>query len=93
MLSLQHPHIHDPGIQHEPHPFFELPNQPLKRLVWHIGGGTLPRHDQPPLIEQQTEFAPDNPAMIGKAFAADLLGATAFADGVDQLDAVGVDDL
>src|SRR5256885_2292449 len=43
-------------------------------------------------LEQQTEFAPDNPAMVGEAFAADLVGAAAFADGMDQLDAVGVDD-
>jgi len=44
------------------------------------------------LVQQQAEFPPDNPAMIGHAFAADLLGAAAFAHGVDQLDAVGVDD-
>src|SRR5712691_8888136 len=70
----------------------KLSNQPLKGVIRDIGGGTLPPHDQPPLIEQQTEFAPDNPAMIGEAFAADLLRAAALAHGVDQLDAVGVDD-
>src|SRR5213596_1489997 len=43
-------------------------------------------------ITKQTEFAPDNPAMVGEAFAADLVGAAAFADGMDQLDAVGVND-
>ena len=31
-------------------------------------------HDQPPLIEQETQFPPDDPAMIGEAFPADLLG-------------------
>ena len=30
--------------------------------------------------------------MVGQAFAADLLWAAAFAHGVDQLDALGVDD-
>src|SRR5215471_3106082 len=49
-------------------------------------------HDQPPLIAQQTQFPPDDPAMIGEAFAANLLRAAALAHGVDQLDAVGVDD-
>src|SRR5204862_6503923 len=44
----------------------------------------------PPLIEQQTPCAPDDPAVIGEAFAADLLRAAAFAHGVDQLDAIGV---
>src|SRR6266571_1332230 len=43
-------------------------------------------------LATQTEFAPDNPPMVGEAFAADLLGTAAFAHRVDQLDAVGVDD-
>ena len=30
--------------------------------------------------------------MVGEAFATNLLRATAFTDGVDQLDAIGVDD-
>ena len=30
--------------------------------------------------------------MIGEAFATNLLGAAAFADRVDQLDPIGVDD-
>jgi len=54
---------------------------------WHT-----PTHDQPPLIEQQTKFAPDNPAVIREAFATNLLGTPAFAHGVNQLDAVGVND-
>ena len=32
-------------IAQNDHLFFELANEPLKRLVWHIGGGTIPRHD------------------------------------------------
>src|SRR5712691_3721728 len=65
--------------------FFDLSNQPLKGILRDIGSRTLPRHDQLPLVEQQTEFVPDNTAMIGQAFAADLLRAPAFADGVGQL--------
>jgi hypothetical protein len=44
------------------------------------------------LIEQQTEFAADNPPMVGEAFATHLLGAAAFTHRMDQLDAVGIDD-
>ena len=80
------------GVAQDNHPPINLLNQPLKGVIRDIGGGTRPPHDQPPLIEQQTEFPADNPAVIREAFAADLLGAAAFAHGVDQLDAVGVDD-
>src|SRR5437870_122423 len=64
----------------------------LKGVIRGISRGTRPPHDQPPLIEQETEFPPDNPAMIGEAFPADLLRAAALAHGVDQLNAIRVDD-
>src|SRR2546429_9938989 len=69
-----------------------LPNQPLKRVICDIGGGTRPPHDQPPLIQHQTEVPADNPPVIREAFPADLLGTPAFAHGVDELDAIRVDD-
>src|SRR5437016_5325994 len=74
------------SITQDNHLLLNLPNQPLKRVIGDIGRGTGPPHDQAPLIEQQTEFAPDNPAMIGEPFPADLLGAAAFAYGMDELD-------
>src|SRR5438094_1350274 len=77
------------GITQDNHLLLTLPNQPLKRVIGDIGRGTGPPHDQPPLIEQQTEFAADNPAMIGEAFAANLLGTPAFTHGMDQLDPYG----
>ena len=43
------------GITQDNHPFFKLPNQPLKRVIRDIGGGTRIPHDQPPLIEQETD--------------------------------------
>ena len=79
-------------ITQDNHLFFKLPNEPLKGVIRDIGRGTLPSHDQPPLIEQETEFAADNPAMIREAFAADLLRAQTLSDGVDQLNAIRVDD-
>ena len=71
------------GVAEDNHAFFELPNQPLKGIVGHIGRGTGPPHDQSPLIEQQTEFAADNPPVIREALPADLLGTPAFAHGMD----------
>jgi hypothetical protein len=70
---------------------FALRKSALKRVIRDIGRGTGPPHDQPPLIEQQTQFAADNPAMIREAFAADLLRAATLAHGVDELDAIRVD--
>ena len=61
-------------ITQDDHLFFHLANQPLQGGIRHIGGGTRPPDDQPPVIEQQTECAADNPAMIGEPLAADLLG-------------------
>src|SRR5262250_1666073 len=80
------------GITQDNHPLLKLPNQPLKRVIRDIGRGTGPPHDQPPLIEQQTEFASDDPAVVRHAFPADLLWAPTLADGMEQFDAVGVDD-
>src|SRR5436309_1638398 len=59
------------------HLFFKLANQVLKGIVCDIGRGTCPRDHQPPLIEHQTEFPPDNPTVVRHAFAADLLRAAA----------------
>ena len=78
-------------ITQDNHLVFKLPHKPLKGVIRHIGGRTLPRDHQSPRIEQQTQFAPDNPAVVRYAFAANMLGAAAFADRMDQLDAIGVD--
>src|SRR2546426_1406947 len=80
------------GVAQDDHPPIDLLNQPLKGVIRDMGRGTRPPHDQPPLIEQETEFAADNPAMIGEAFPADLLRVPAFTDRMDQLDPIRVDD-
>src|SRR5215471_13143194 len=72
-------------ITQDNHPPINLLNQPLKGVIRGIGSGTRPPHDQSPLVEEQTEFAPDNPAMIGEALATDLLRAPTLPDGVDEL--------
>src|SRR6266566_8328734 len=66
------------GITQDDHASVDLPNQPLKRVIRHIGGGTRPPDHQAILVEQQTQFASDNPAMVGQAFAPNLLRAPAF---------------
>src|SRR5216683_5825679 len=59
------------GITQDDHALLTLPNQPLKHGIRDIGGVTRPRHHQAVLVQQQAEFAADNPAMIREAFAAD----------------------
>ena len=78
------------GIAQDNHPPINLLNQPLKGVVRDIRGGTRPPHNQPPLIQYETQFPADNPAMVRDAFAADLLRAATFAHGMDQLDAIRV---
>src|SRR5262245_57497786 len=80
------------GIAQHNHPAINLSNEPLKGVIRDIGAGTRPPYNQPPLVQQQTEFAANNPAVIRHAFAANLLRAATFTAGMDQLDAVGVDD-
>src|SRR5262245_28727391 len=80
------------GVAEDNHALVKLPNEPLKGVIRHIGRSTRPPHDQSPLIEQQTEFPPNNPAVVRHAFTADLLWAPTLADGMEQFDAVGVDD-
>src|SRR5262249_15591095 len=77
--------------QQDHHLVFTLANQPLKRVIRDMGGGTCPPHDPSPLLEEQTACAPNHPAVLREAFTTDLVWAPALADGVAQLDAVGVD--
>src|SRR5262245_32844792 len=76
------------GVTQDNHLFFESSNEPLKGVSRHMGRGTRPPHDQAPLVEQQTEFAPDNPAVVRPAFPAARLWAPTLSDGVDELDAI-----
>ncbi len=78
------------GIAQDHHALLTLPNQPLQGVLRDLGGGTTPR--PPPLVEQQTPFPADNPAMIRKACAADLSRAPTLPNGVDQLHARGIND-
>src|SRR5215471_18988071 len=66
------------GVTQDAHPPIHLLHEPWKGVVRDSGRGTGPPPDHPPLLEQQTEFAADNPAVIREAFPAELLRAAAF---------------
>jgi hypothetical protein len=55
------------GITQDNHTSIKLLNQPLKGVIRDIRGGTRPPHDQPPLIQQETQFPADNPPVIREA--------------------------
>src|SRR6266446_3939101 len=65
-------------ITQDNHPFFAWPNEPLKGVIRHVSSGTVPRDHQAILVQHQTQFPADNPAVIREAFAADLLRAAPF---------------
>ena len=74
------------------HALFALPNQLLKGVIRDIGGRTLPRYHQSPLVQHETQLAPDHPAVLRQSLATALVGTPALADGVDQRHAIRVDD-
>src|SRR5262245_8611225 len=78
------------GITQDNHLTIESFNQRMESRVRGIGTGTVPGHDQAPLIQQQTELTADNPAMVGFPFAANLLSTPPFPHGVEQFNAIAV---
>ena len=79
------------GIAEDDHLVFHLPDQGLEGVIGDVGRGAVPGHDQPELVQEQAQLAPDDPAMVGVPLAPDLRRTPSFTDGVDQLNAVGVD--
>jgi hypothetical protein len=80
------------SITQDNHPLLTLPNELLKGVIRHVSGGTVPHDHQAILVQDQTQFSTDTPAMIREAFAANLLGAATFLHGVDELDTIRVND-
>ena len=54
------------------------------------GGGAVPGTDQAPLVQEETECAPDDPPMIPLPFLPHLSRAAPFAHGMDQRDPLAV---
>jgi hypothetical protein len=53
----------------------------MERRIADIGRRTAPRDDQPPLIEDEPELAPNDPSTVADAFSTDLSAASAFSPG------------
>ena len=47
---------------------------------------------KPNVIQQNTKFPPDDPALVRQAFATDLFLGASFASGMNQFDAIAIDD-
>lgn len=63
-----------------------------ERLVMDVGRVPIPGDHLAATVGQPAELDAHDPTMIGQALFAQLLGTTALTPGVDQLDAVTVDD-
>jgi hypothetical protein len=71
---------------------FHLAPPPLPRVIRDLGGGPGPPHAPAPRLAEQTECAPHQPAVVRPALAAALLRAPPRADGLEELEALGVED-
>jgi hypothetical protein len=79
-------------IGQDDHRVGELGNQGVKMRVMDIGCGVVPGANQPPLVQDKTQFAAHNPPMIALPFFANLSWAASFPHRVDQLDPIAVCD-
>jgi len=78
------------GIGQNNHLVSHFLDQRLKVSIILIGGAEIPINNQAKLVQQQTEFAAHNPALIRQPLFADLLLTPSFSDRVDQFDPVTV---
>ena len=78
------------GIGQDDHAVLEPLDQGLKPGIVGMGRRPQPADDLTPLIDQQTQFAADDPPMIGESLPTDLGWAAAFPNRMDQFDAVTV---
>ena len=67
------------------HLFFKGLDERMKDSVVSVGCGTVLATHQTFLVEQATELAAHNPALVGVALFSNLLGTAAFATGMQQL--------
>ena len=79
-------------ISEDDHLVFKLGDKVLEASVVDIGGVTVPGCNQSQVIEHQTQLASHYPSVIGLALLAYLMRASAFADRVDQFDAIAIND-
>ena len=77
----------------ENHVVLILVHQALKRrAIVDVGGVTLPVDDATRVVQHETELVPDNPALVGEVFLADLSLMVSLPSRMQQLNAVAIDD-
>ncbi len=80
------------SVSTDNHLLFKLLDERLEDRIRDVRRVARPADDQTQLIQQQAEFTANNPAMIRDSVASDLMRRAPFADGVDEFDAVSVND-
>ncbi len=78
-------------IAQDNHLAVESFTQGMKGGVRCVGTGTGPGHDQAKLVKEEAKFPPDNPAMVGFAFASDLLSPAACSHRMEQCNPIAID--
>lgn len=82
----------EPRIRHDDHRMVKLGNQGLKMRGVDVRRGAIPGTDQAPVVQDETELAPNNSSMIPLPLLAHLGGAAPFPHGMDQLDPIASGD-
>lgn len=68
----------------------ELFSDPAKALVMNISGIPGPGHHPSLVIQEPTQFDPDQPAMVGHPFSSYLAGTAPLSAGMEEFDAIGI---
>src|SRR5215510_433594 len=79
------------GLTQDDHLLLKGLNQGMEGSIGRIGPGTIPRAAQAEVIEQQTEVAAAEPAMIRFPFTPALLSTASFAHGMEQCNVIPID--
>ena len=79
-------------VSEDHHLFIKLGYQWVEVGIMNIGRSAIPGSDHTQVIEDQAQLAANDPAVIGLAFPANLARATTLPSGVDQFNAVAIDD-
>lgn len=74
----------EPKVGQDDHLVRKVGNQRMERGIVDIGRIRRPGTGQPPLVQDDGELAPDNPAMIREPFAPNLPSCTLLPPGMEQ---------
>jgi hypothetical protein len=90
----RHPaHLFKMGVGKDDHLLGDRIHQMLEgSAIVDIGCVHIPADNQTEVVQEEAELAPNYPALVGQPFLADLLRAASLAPGMNQFDAVTVND-